>query len=250
MDRFDDFLSKYIPKYLENDFIDEIVITDENGNDAKKLNNLYSNNVKMKIYINKTKLGPFLNKINCCLKSSNEWIALIDSDNFAEEDYFKNMTEFIEKEKPNKTSILSPDHVKGYHFDWRVFSNESNVLNKETFTFLKKTEDNLKKPHNHSSLCVLFNLGNYVLNQYLVKNVNINSLQKLINESSSFDVILFNYLCFEQMNMNLFFVKNTGYIHNIHEGSIYKKTTGKNQVILSNNIYNSLCTLLSQIKTI
>ena len=31
LNRFDDFLSKYLPKYLENKLINEIIITDENG---------------------------------------------------------------------------------------------------------------------------------------------------------------------------------------------------------------------------
>ena len=32
MDRFDKFLSRYLPKYLANEYINEIIITDENGN--------------------------------------------------------------------------------------------------------------------------------------------------------------------------------------------------------------------------
>ena len=35
MDRYDTFLSKNLPKYLANDLISEIIITDENGNDAE-----------------------------------------------------------------------------------------------------------------------------------------------------------------------------------------------------------------------
>ena len=44
MDRFDNFLSKYLPKYLENEYINEIVITDENGNDIEKIKKEFSDN--------------------------------------------------------------------------------------------------------------------------------------------------------------------------------------------------------------
>ena len=37
LNRFDDFLSKYLPKYLENNLINEIIITDENGDDVNKI---------------------------------------------------------------------------------------------------------------------------------------------------------------------------------------------------------------------
>ena len=35
MDRFDTFLSKFLVKYLNNEYINEIIITDENGNENK-----------------------------------------------------------------------------------------------------------------------------------------------------------------------------------------------------------------------
>ena len=37
INRYDNFLSKYLPLYINNTLIDEIVISDENGNDAKKI---------------------------------------------------------------------------------------------------------------------------------------------------------------------------------------------------------------------
>ena len=38
MDRYDKFLSNYLPKYLDNELISEIIITDENGYDIQKIN--------------------------------------------------------------------------------------------------------------------------------------------------------------------------------------------------------------------
>lgn len=36
MNRFDSYLKNNLEKYLQNNLIDEIVISDENGNDIKK----------------------------------------------------------------------------------------------------------------------------------------------------------------------------------------------------------------------
>ena len=37
IDRFDKFLSRYLPEYINNSLINEIIITDENGNDIDKI---------------------------------------------------------------------------------------------------------------------------------------------------------------------------------------------------------------------
>ena len=41
MNRYDDFLSIYLPKYLSNPYIDEILINDENGNDYSKIKKIF-----------------------------------------------------------------------------------------------------------------------------------------------------------------------------------------------------------------
>jgi hypothetical protein len=46
MDRFDTFLVKYLSEYINNQHIDEIIITDENGNDVDKIRVNFPNNNK------------------------------------------------------------------------------------------------------------------------------------------------------------------------------------------------------------
>ena len=72
MDRYDSFLKRYLPEYLKNDLIDEIIISDENGNDAKKIQRDFPNNNKIIINVNSRKLGPFLNKLTCCNLAKKE----------------------------------------------------------------------------------------------------------------------------------------------------------------------------------
>ena len=96
LDRFDEFLSRYLPQYLDNNLINEIIITDENGNDIDKIQKMF-NNEKLRLFKNDKRLGPFLNKLSACSKAKNEWIVLIDSDNFADKNYFNVAKDYIEK---------------------------------------------------------------------------------------------------------------------------------------------------------
>ena len=57
MDRFDKFLSRYLPKYLANEYISEIIITDENGNDVEKINRAFPDNSKLVLFKNERRLG-------------------------------------------------------------------------------------------------------------------------------------------------------------------------------------------------
>jgi hypothetical protein len=102
IDRFDQFLHRYLEKYLDNEYISEIIITDENGNDIDKIRNVYGENSKLKLYKNETRLGPFLNKIKACSLANNEWIVLMDSDNFAYKDYFQMTKKYIEEKRQRK----------------------------------------------------------------------------------------------------------------------------------------------------
>ena len=106
--RFDTFLSNHLDEYLcylDEKIIDEIVICDEDGKDYNKIIKKYkkimekNENIKnkFKLYKNNNILGVFLNKIKVCMLASHNYIALIDSDNFCERDYFKKIRDYIKK---------------------------------------------------------------------------------------------------------------------------------------------------------
>ena len=80
---------KKLTEYLKNELVSEIIITDENGEDVKKIEDFFQKNPKLKLFTNEKQLGPFLNKIKACSFASNEWIVLMDSDNFADINYLQ-----------------------------------------------------------------------------------------------------------------------------------------------------------------
>ncbi len=224
MDRFDDFLSKSLPKYLTNELITEIIITDENGNDINKIKNTFTND-KLKLFINEERLGPFLNKISACSKALNEWIVLIDSDNFADDNYFNVAKEYINnKNITDKNIILAPSFAKP-RFNYSHLSGF--IYKKGIFDSNKHLESELINKSSYTPSVVLMNTGNYIINKYLIENLNLSNETENIKMSSACDVIYFNTLLFEQLDLNLHVVPNLEYEHAVHNGSIYIQTHHK-----------------------
>jgi hypothetical protein len=209
MDRYNDFLSKNLPHYLENDLIEEIIITDENGNDIEKIKSAFLNNEKLVLIKNESRLGPFQNKLKACSFAKNEWIVLMDSDNFADKNYFIIANEYIIlspcKAKPN----FNYSHLSGY-----IFKNGT----------IQKNMDLEKGQSVQNNSFILMNTGNYIINKYLINNIDLSWETENIKQSSACDVIYFNTLLFEQLDLHLHVVPNLEYEHTKHDGSIYIQT--------------------------
>ena len=212
IDRFDLFLKKYLQEYIDNDLINEIIITDENGNDIEKIKQFYPDNPKLILVKNESNLGPFLNKLKACNLAKNEWISLIDSDNFADKNYFLVAKKYINENINNqKNIILAPSFAKP-NFNYSQFSG---IVFKNGYF---KDNKNVQ-----SSSTTFMNTGNYIINKYLIINLNINN-EINISQSSSCDVIYFNTLLFEQLDLNLHVVPGLEYEHVVHDGSVYLNT--------------------------
>lgn len=222
MDRFDKFLSIYLVKYLENEYIHEIIITDENGQDIEKIKSAFPNNDKLILVKNEKQLGPFSNKIKACSLAKNEWIVLMDSDNFADKEYFKIADDYI-KILGNQTNIILAPCKAQPNFDYSHLSGF--VYKKGNFSKNNQLENQSKQPHNTSS-GTLMNTGNYILNKYLIDNLNLSNEE---NTLSPCDVIYFNTLLFEQLDLHMHVVSNLVYDHVVHDGSTYRQTINQHQ---------------------
>jgi len=234
MNRYDKFLSEYIPKYIRNELIQEIIISDENGDDVKKIISQYPDNSKLKLFINDTRLGPFLNKLNACSKASNEWIVLMDSDNFADEKYFIIAKEYLGKNITTEKNIILAPNKANPNFNYSHLSGF--IYKKGDFKENYQKEKSIITKENIPS-DTLMNTGNYVINKYLIDNIDLNNERENIKKSSACDVIYFNTILFEQLDLNMHIVENLEYDHVVHDGSIYTQTAGDNKEF-NNTIYN------------
>ena len=211
MNRYDKFLSINLPKYINNPYIDEIVISDENGNDIEKIKKNIKKLDKFKFNINDEKLGVFYNKLKCCHLAKNEWIALIDSDNFADIDYFQVANNFLNNNDIKLNTILAPSFAKP-RFDYEHFSG--TCFKKGNFKNIPNCKE--KSP-------IVMNTMNYILNKYLIDNLNLSKEGKLLeNKNLACDSILLNTLFFEQFNLEMYIVPNLYYNHVVHDESNWK----------------------------
>lgn len=226
MDRFD-FLNRFLPHYCENPLITEIIISDENGNDTKQIEKNRAtygvNHIKISCFVNEKRLGPFYNKLaalNRCKVNSADlgrcegksvFIALIDSDNFADLNYFSTAKNYIEKNNLSENFVLMPSFAKPR------FSYKSVP---EVFSLFEPSEQYM----------VCFNTGNYILARDVFQNLKLNKDKNIIDHSSACDVILFNTLLLEQKQTRFFIVPELEYEHTVHDGSIYLQTYNREKV--------------------
>jgi hypothetical protein len=236
MDLFDSFLSKTLDNYLEylkNGLIDEIIISDENGNDYEKIQEKYKEllktNFNFKIYKNEEILGVFKNKLKVCSYASNNLIALIDSDNFPNNNYFETVKKYIESNhnKFPKNIILAPSIS--------VNDDNSPYLNYKEFENQIITKSNIKQNLTNIKFHVLLNTGNYIITKNIIDNIQYNN--NLMNIISGCDVIFFNLLAFMQYpDLELHVIENLEYYHTLNSNGEYNKRDSRCDLFRENII--------------
>lgn len=219
MNRFDTFLKSYLQsylKYLNEGIIQEIVICDETGEDYEKIIKTFGVAPNFKVFKNDVVLGVFKNKLKVASLASFDYIALIDSDNFCDETYFKTVREYIiNNESSFSTSvILSPSFAKpSYSLNYKIF--EGKVVTKTNLNYFLN--------NNHTLFTTLLNTGNYIVNKNIINNIKCD--ESVMYKTTSCDVIYFNMLAFLQFeDFQLHIVKNLEYEHVVHPGSLYLNT--------------------------
>lgn len=225
MDRWE-FLSQNLPKYLNNVYIGEIVITDENGNDAKKIRETFTDK-KIKVYINEKVLGAFFNKRKSISLASNKYVCLIDSDNFAPVSYFEAFYKFLGKFPPDDNTIYSPSYTFPQHnhegFDFRVHNGK--VIDKHNY----KKEFTLDH--------IVFNLGNFISSKSIHKKLVLTSDEiEKANKALALEAFYYSYLLLTKVDAKIVTVPDMAYHHAVHDGSLYTQTVN----ITDSDFYKSL----------
>jgi hypothetical protein len=222
MDRYDKFLNTLLKKYFEYlqiGIINEIVICDENGNDYKKIYEEYGdyimNNTNFKVYKNDIVLGVFKNKLKVCSLARYKYVALIDSDNFADAAYFITAKRYIKNNETQFTNyvMLAPCFAKprfnfNYYENWII------------------TRKNIKEYcHKYYYDCIhtfetMLNTGNYIMDKRILASIQYD--EEVLSKISACDVLFFNLLAFQQLDgFQMHIVKGLEYEHVVHDGSTY-----------------------------
>jgi len=214
MDRWD-FLKVSIPKYLDNPYINEIVICDENGNDVKNINNTFTSD-KIRTHINDEVLGAFFNKQKVVSLAKNDIICLMDSDNFAPLSYFESFKGYINTRGLKENTIYMPSRTipQPNHrgFDYRNFIN------------LDINMKNINHVVNQNR--ALVNTGNYIFSKTHFEKAKLTDENVHLGKTClALDVLLQNYLFFKRCpDTQMVVVPGMEYDHIVHPGSYYITT--------------------------
>ncbi len=212
------FLESSLPKYLANPYISEIILVDETGEDFRKIQEVYGENPKIKVFQNQTRLGPFLNKLECMKRATNTWIALIDSDNYADITYFETLCKVFD---PNNLHRIYMPSKALPNFDYSAFSGM--LLSPWRIGELIRSKQDL-----HLTTC--FNTGNYVLSKKALEVLERYTNDELSKVSFCCDVIYANTLLLIN-NFEFCVVPDLEYTHVAHEGSVYFEYIGRSREI-------------------
>ena len=207
-----EFLQVNIPKYLTNPYISEIIISDENGQDAEKIRATF-NDPKIRVSVNDSRLGPFLNKRKVVSLASNPFVCLMDSDNFAPQSYFEAWIISLNGQTPDEQTIYAPSRTipqenhKG--FDYRKFNN------------ICITSENYKNYWKDPLMPVVYNTGNYIVSKMMYMSTETDTELKHLESERSPDVMFQNYFMWKNNNMKMILVPDMEYHHIVHPGSYY-----------------------------
>jgi hypothetical protein len=212
-DRFDTFLGNHLRKYvamLRGGVIQEIVVADENGEDAQCIRadpalgpNMGSN---FRVYINTSVLGVAINKMSVCQYGApGHFVVLMDSDNFADESYFQCARAYIQKHGIQTTDwdVLCPVHCRPF-FDFGAYAGQ-------VYDRARIREEYVDS---------FFNVGNYVMTEAVAKYIPTVDADVPWTEVGALDVMYMHILRLRQLpRYRIRVVPGLAYDHAVHGGS-------------------------------
>jgi len=211
---------KYLEQALElplsSDFVSEIIIHDDCSE-----NQIESTHPKIKIHRNQTNLGAFKNKYLAVSKASNEWVYLLDSDNY----FFENSLDVVKNIKPQRGRYYSPSQL--HLVDDGLDQSLNGKIVKYDFGQIdgSRARDILKSGSGEFEW--LINTGNFFVN----RDDYVSSMQTIINDPTypyfEADAIVFTYNWLRGGNI-IEVVDDLWYNHRLRSNSYSHSVGNKN----------------------
>lgn len=220
--RFEVTLESFV-QVAEDSRIGEIIIVDDCSDLEiyKKLETAVSFCPKVKLFRNISNLDCYKNKMTAISYATNEWVAIIDSDNVIDKIYLDRIFEIPEWDI--HTSYM-PSYAmpmfKYIHFSGMTFSksNVANYLEEKLFD-------------------TMLNCFNFVINKNEYLKVFDNSIDPITADS-----IYFNYCWFAAGN-KMYVVPEMFYQHKISHDSHYQQHNKR-----TGNLYSEILEKLKQLR--
>lgn len=207
MNRFS-FLKESIPKYLANPHVTELVIVDETGEDYVAITAAFSH-PKLRVYQNESRLGMLKNKLRAASYATSDFIAILDSDNFADASYFEGFKKFFSSHSLSASCLFLPCAAKP-NFNYREWIGTPI------------TRNNINNLYPHIDTCM--NTMNSIISREFLSTFDILSDTPVCNEIGCYDSKYFALYTMFHMNGTLFVVPDMEYEHRVHDESGYTLT--------------------------
>lgn len=221
------FLKNSLPGFLKRPEVAEVIICDETGEDISEImkSNL-SRNPKLRCIQNDRILGIYENKRKCISMAKTEWVALLDSDNYFQDDWFDIISNIDQKDL---TKIYASADFK------TVNAEEGSVLQNCTqFSGLTLSLDNWNSMLTTPGWNFLLNDGNWVLPK---KCLNLLPITTKSNDLLAVDA-LYMLRCFVKGGLSVYYIPDLSYIHMVHNGSSWIKTEARSTTIMNDTDWN------------
>lgn len=202
------FLKDTIPKYLENPHVSELIVCDETGEDYAAITAAFSH-PKLRVYQNESRLGMLKNKLRAASYATSDYIAILDSDNFADRDYFEAFKVFLSSRRASTRSVFLPSYAKPT-FNYREWVGKSI------------TRDTIRQMYPAIDTCL--NTMNSIISREFLSTFEILSDTPMCDEIGCYDSKYFALYTLFQMNGTLHVVNNMEYEHCIHDESGWQQT--------------------------
>jgi glycosyltransferase involved in cell wall biosynthesis len=205
------FLKDQVPKYLSDPNVAFVVISDENGKDINVICELeLDSHSKLRLYNNDTILGVYGNKRQCFLKAPSEWVAVLDSDNKFEPEFFSG---FLKARERDGTKSEKTIYCAGFI---QHVNLETGSIENKTFQFngMKISRENWNDVLKMPGWNFLLNDGNCIWPRDVIRNFPDLPEDQIVGTDSIFfmrQAIQAGYTLSVEPTMH--------YIHTVHDGS-------------------------------
>ena len=212
MRRFSGFLESSLPKVLNYPWVNYVMIGDETGEDIDQIKlQPWGSNPKFIFIKNPERLGAYHNKLNLLKNVTTDWVALIDSDNDLNTQYFIALFDYWKANGFNRRAVYMPAGVMVFNNDTKESFTPIDRLGNSTVTNMTWNSFINCAPSAGTAL----NLGNCVFPGDVYNSLSENYSKDVSVECKvmSRDLVVKGY--------TLIFVPDMKYIHIVHGGSLY-----------------------------
>ena len=202
------FLKESVPQYLVNPHVTELVIVDETGEDYAAITAAFSH-PKLRVYQNETRLGMLKNKLRAASYATSDFIAILDSDNFADVGYFTAFKTFLSSHSFSPTCLFLPCAATP-NFNYREWIGTPI------------TQENIRQHYPRIGTCM--NTMNSIISREFLSTFDILSDTPLCDEIGCYDSMYFVLYTLFHMKGTAFVVPGMEYQHRVHAESGYTLT--------------------------